>query len=206
MRVFTLHPVSSSAPAVLYALLSSFWINRIPLFRSLSLFYFSVSVSLVFVVCLYSYAGLQGIKGEAAEIRIRKFIDAVGLQRQEHQPAGTLSGGQKRKLSVGLAFIGDAKIIFLYETIVFVLLDHDSRLSILMLSVIFFSFLFLFCFALLLLLLLLLLCFWFSFFHCSFQRLYPLVFLSPWLIWISYALQRWAHIRYVSTWKEAENK
>lgn len=39
-------------------------------------------------------------------------IDLVGV---ENQMAKYMSGGEKRKLSVGIALIGDSKIVFLDE-------------------------------------------------------------------------------------------
>jgi ABC-type branched-subunit amino acid transport system ATPase component len=36
------------------------------------------------------------------------------LLEKAHAKSGTLSGGQKRKLSVGIALIGDSKIVILY--------------------------------------------------------------------------------------------
>ena len=39
----------------------------------------------------------------------------VGLSDKLHAAVGTLSGGQKRKLSVAIAFIGNPKVVFLDE-------------------------------------------------------------------------------------------
>lgn len=39
----------------------------------------------------------------------------MSLQEHKDKPAGTLSGGNKRKLSVGIATIGDPPIILLDE-------------------------------------------------------------------------------------------
>lgn len=42
-------------------------------------------------------------------------LSDVGLTEKENERTKTLSGGQKRKLSVGIAFIGGSKVIFLDE-------------------------------------------------------------------------------------------
>jgi ATP-binding cassette subfamily A (ABC1) protein 3 len=43
------------------------------------------------------------------------MIKDIDLVEVENQLAGTLSGGQKRKLSVGIAMIGDSKVVILDE-------------------------------------------------------------------------------------------
>ena len=43
------------------------------------------------------------------------IIQSVGLTEKRKAYSRTLSGGQKRKLSVGIAFIGGSRIVFLDE-------------------------------------------------------------------------------------------
>ena len=47
------------------------------------------------------------------ETAVMDIITEVDLQEKTDVAAKKLSGGQKRKLSVGIALIGDPKIIFL---------------------------------------------------------------------------------------------
>ena len=47
--------------------------------------------------------------------RVDKMISQLELEDVQFQLASTLSGGQKRKLSVGIALIGDASIVMLDE-------------------------------------------------------------------------------------------
>ena len=47
--------------------------------------------------------------------RISKLIKDVGLTLYAHRPCGHYSGGNKRKLSLALALIGDPKVLFLDE-------------------------------------------------------------------------------------------
>jgi len=53
------------------------------------------------------------------EVDVPRFVDnlihKIGLDKYAHNPCGSYSGGNKRKLSVGLALIGDPKIVFLDE-------------------------------------------------------------------------------------------
>ena len=46
---------------------------------------------------------------------IEKLIEDLGLQEQRNQQARYLSGGQKRKLQVGLAFVGDSDNLILLD-------------------------------------------------------------------------------------------
>lgn len=46
---------------------------------------------------------------------VDNIIDDVGLTETRHVKSKELSGGQKRKLSVAIAFIGDSKLVFLDE-------------------------------------------------------------------------------------------
>lgn len=42
-------------------------------------------------------------------------VSEVGLVEKQHAPTSALSGGQKRKLSVALAFIGGSEVVVLDE-------------------------------------------------------------------------------------------
>jgi ABC-2 type transport system ATP-binding protein len=46
---------------------------------------------------------------------VDETIEQVGLAESAHQRAGTLSGGQQRRLDVALALVGDPELIFLDE-------------------------------------------------------------------------------------------
>jgi ATP-binding cassette, subfamily A (ABC1), member 3 len=62
------------------------------------------------------YASLKGVPRDMVEAAIEKlFVDLKFERDKIHAEAGTLSGGQKRKLSMAIAFIGDSKVVFLDE-------------------------------------------------------------------------------------------
>lgn len=54
----------------------------------------------------------QGIPRKRLSEEIHKALSDVGLLDQANVFAKHLSGGQKRKLSIAIAFIGDPKVRF----------------------------------------------------------------------------------------------
>jgi ABC-type multidrug transport system ATPase subunit len=61
------------------------------------------------------YGRIKGMRGAELEASIAKTIASVGLVGKEHAQCGTLSGGMKRKLSLGIAYLGDSKFVVLDE-------------------------------------------------------------------------------------------
>ena len=61
------------------------------------------------------YALIKGIRTHKIGPVIEKAIKDLNLKDHRHKFAGTLSGGNKRKLSVGLALIGNPPIVLLDE-------------------------------------------------------------------------------------------
>lgn len=64
---------------------------------------------------LRMFAAFKGIPRKRLHKEVKEMINAVGLVEKKNERSSTLSGGQKRKLSVGIAFIGGSKIVFLDE-------------------------------------------------------------------------------------------
>ena len=66
---------------------------------------------------LLLYGKLKGIPSADLERHVEEILKRVGLEQNGHanKLAGHYSGGNKRKLSVGVAMIGNPKIIFLDE-------------------------------------------------------------------------------------------
>ena len=48
-------------------------------------------------------------------IEIDEILKDIDLYHKKNYPAGSLSGGQKRKLCIATAFVGDSKVIVLDE-------------------------------------------------------------------------------------------
>lgn len=61
------------------------------------------------------YGKIKGMTGSALESSITQTIAGVGLAGKEHALCGTLSGGMKRKLSLGIAYLGNSKFVVLDE-------------------------------------------------------------------------------------------
>ncbi|EGC32058.1 hypothetical protein DICPUDRAFT_156020 [Dictyostelium purpureum] len=61
------------------------------------------------------YASLKGVAKKEIKSEAVKMANEVGLGEKINSPAGSLSGGQKRKLCLGIAFIGRSSVIFLDE-------------------------------------------------------------------------------------------
>ena len=64
---------------------------------------------------IWFYARIKGIKKELQEGIVNDAISELNLTDHRDKPAGTLSGGNKRKLSVAMATLGNPPIILLDE-------------------------------------------------------------------------------------------
>lgn len=64
---------------------------------------------------LQFYCILKGVSSDKIEEEVTKTIKDVDLQSKKTAYAKNLSGGQKRKLSVGIAMIGGSKLVLLDE-------------------------------------------------------------------------------------------
>lgn len=64
---------------------------------------------------LWFYGSLKGLWGKELEEQIVKAVADVGLTEKLLVSSGSLSGGQKRKLSVAIALIGGSKVVFVDE-------------------------------------------------------------------------------------------
>jgi ABC-type glutathione transport system ATPase component len=57
----------------------------------------------------------RNIDGEKLERNIEEVINSTNLTKQKDQTVGTLSGGMKRRVSLGISLIGDIEVVFLDE-------------------------------------------------------------------------------------------
>jgi ATP-binding cassette subfamily A (ABC1) protein 3 len=64
---------------------------------------------------LHLYAVIKGVSRADCDSHVEEMIDQVGLREKADTKAAALSGGMQRKLSVGIALLGDSKIVFLDE-------------------------------------------------------------------------------------------
>lgn len=61
------------------------------------------------------FAGIKGCPPEEIAGEVERLVKSVGLTEKRNVQSRFLSGGQKRKLSVGIAFIGNSKVVILDE-------------------------------------------------------------------------------------------
>lgn len=54
---------------------------------------------------------LQGIPSDKVDEAVEEKIEEMGLKQYADRPAGGYSGGNKRKLSVAVAMIGDPQVL-----------------------------------------------------------------------------------------------
>lgn len=64
---------------------------------------------------LWFYCKLKGVNEDRIKSQIDSMIKLLNFSDKRYNQSHTLSGGMKRKLSVGIALIGDSKIILLDE-------------------------------------------------------------------------------------------
>ncbi|XP_074552265.1 phospholipid-transporting ATPase ABCA3 [Halichoeres trimaculatus] len=64
---------------------------------------------------LIFYAQLKGFSKEKIPDEVDRIIRILNLEDKRHARSKTLSGGMKRKLSIGIALIGDSKVVMLDE-------------------------------------------------------------------------------------------
>jgi ATP-binding cassette subfamily A (ABC1) protein 3 len=62
---------------------------------------------------MWLFARLKGVPVEIAEGRVAEMMAELGLSTHADAIATTLSGGQKRRLGVGMALVGQSKVVFL---------------------------------------------------------------------------------------------
>ena len=59
---------------------------------------------------LIVFSGIKGIPKQEIGEKVRMALEEVGLEKERDTYATKLSGGQKRKLSVAIALIGNPKV------------------------------------------------------------------------------------------------
>lgn len=64
---------------------------------------------------LQIYGAVKGVPRAELQRAVDEMIEQVGLTEKRHVASAALSGGMQRKLSVGIALIGDSRIVFLDE-------------------------------------------------------------------------------------------
>jgi ATP-binding cassette subfamily A (ABC1) protein 3 len=74
---------------------------------------------------LFFCTKMKGMENREALDAISQMIQSVGLTEKTHAASKTLSGGQKRKLGVAMAFIANPKVVFLDGNSSFLILSFS---------------------------------------------------------------------------------
>ncbi|XP_076762980.1 ATP-binding cassette sub-family A member 17 [Xylocopa sonorina] len=61
------------------------------------------------------FATLRGIPRSKVDLEVNKWINRLNLNACMHQPSGTYSGGNKRRLNIAMALIGNPTLVLLDE-------------------------------------------------------------------------------------------
>lgn len=64
---------------------------------------------------MYFYARLKGIVGKDERRAVREALEAVSLTAFENRLTKGLSGGERRRVSIAIALLGDPRVIFFDE-------------------------------------------------------------------------------------------
>ncbi|KAL5032323.1 hypothetical protein RTP6_000450 [Batrachochytrium dendrobatidis] len=64
---------------------------------------------------LYFYSRLKGVSSQQENQAVQKALNDVSLEKLAHRQIKGLSGGEKRRLSIAIALLGDPKVVFLDE-------------------------------------------------------------------------------------------
>ena len=64
---------------------------------------------------LYFYARLRGVNRKDEDKKVDETLKEVNLEEWRKSKAAQLSGGMKRRLSIGISLVGDPRIVFMDE-------------------------------------------------------------------------------------------
>ena len=64
---------------------------------------------------LYFYSRLRGVSRKDEKEKVQETLEEVNLIKQRNFQVSQLSGGMKRRLSIGISLVGDPRIVFMDE-------------------------------------------------------------------------------------------
>lgn len=61
------------------------------------------------------FAALKGLPPDSVDVEVQRRLEEVRLADVANRPAGSFSGGMKRRLSVAISLMGDPGVVFMDE-------------------------------------------------------------------------------------------
>lgn len=61
------------------------------------------------------FAALKGLPPDSVDVEVQRRLEEVRLADVANRPAGSFSGGMKRRLSVAISLMGDPSVVFMDE-------------------------------------------------------------------------------------------
>lgn len=78
---------------------------------------------------LLFYARLKGIPKKEEKEHVKNILEKVGLGQYSTRKAQDLSGGMRRRLSIGISLVGNPRVVFLDEPTTYVTFTKKKRMT-----------------------------------------------------------------------------
>lgn len=70
-----------------------------------------MGIHVIYVLTPFDVLQMKGMPKNKVPLEVTRMVSSLGLQAKRHAQSQTLSGGMKRKLSVGIALCAGSKVV-----------------------------------------------------------------------------------------------